>query len=66
MTRRFNGLRAARYEFKEGKDSRPVIAFYAGEKVVAFIEFTAARRLVDRVHDLADARDREIREGIGR
>lgn len=61
MTQNFTGLKARRINI--GPDNRPIIALVAGKKPLAYIEFSAARRLVDEVHDLADQRDRELREG---
>ncbi|MHA3723467.1 hypothetical protein ACXR2T_06270 [Leucobacter sp. HY1910] len=64
MNTKFRGLKVRPYEFRQ-KDgnTRPVLAFYAGGgKPIAFIEFDAARGLVDAVHDACDAHEQLLRE----
>lgn len=62
MTKRFEGVGAKTYIFREGEEERPVVAIYIGGRRAGFIEFDAARRLVDRIHDLCDDHERQLRE----
>lgn len=50
--RRFDGLKASNYIFREPEGDRDVIAIFAGSKKIAFLEYDSIDRLVDRLHAL--------------
>ena len=62
MTKKFRGLRAGNYLFRDEENTREVIAIYAGGRAVSFIEYDAARYFVDQVHDLCDDYETRQRE----
>lgn len=57
MIRKFIAVQPAKYEFRDGKNTRDLIAIYSGGKRVCFIEYSAAREFVDQMHDLCDAHE---------
>ncbi len=59
MKRKFGGMKARDYEFKnhDGTTERHVIVLYAGDKRVGFIEYDTAYALVNKVHDLTEAHE---------
>ena len=61
--KRFSGLKARDYEFKneDGSTNRHVIALFMGTKKVGFMEYDTARHFVDRIHDLCDEHEAKLR-----
>lgn len=62
MSKKFTGLHAKNYLFRDGENTRNVIVIYAGDKRAGFIEYNVSRQFVDAIHDLTDAHERRQRE----
>ena len=58
MIQRFAPLKARNYQFRlEDGSSREVLAIYAGNKRVCFMEYDTAYDFVNRVHDLTETHE---------
>lgn len=59
--KRFAEPKARNYELRieDGTVARHVIVLYMGNRKVGFIEYDAARKFVDRIHDLCDDHERD-------
>ena len=57
MSRRFDRATARLYEFRDGDESRTIIALYSGGKRAGFAEIDTARRLAERIRELCDEHD---------
>lgn len=52
--KRFSGVKASNYVFHETGEDRNVVALFAGSRKLAFIEYDALDRLIERLQTLRE------------
>lgn len=61
MTSRFGKPRVRHVEWEEAGEKTPMVRLYSGP-VFVLIRYQDARKIVDEIHDLADAFEAQQRE----
>lgn len=62
--RRFERATARIYDFREGEESRALIALYVGGQRAGLVEFDAARRFAERILMLCDENTEDLVDGL--